>query len=471
MGGMADPAADDARAAPLLPDAARRDLLDAVGPNGLVTDADERASYEVDWTGRFQGRSPAVVRPSDPAEVAAVVEAARRHGLALVPQGGNTGLVGGGVPLGGELVVSLHRLDHVGEVDVLARQVTVGAGATLATVQHAAAAAGLRYAVDLAARDSATIGGNVATNAGGVNLIRFGGTRQQVVGIEAVLGTGATVSHLGGLLKDNTGYDLAGLLCGSEGTLGLVTAVRLKLVARPVHTVVALVAFSSIDAAVAAVSAWHLGLEDLESAELVLDPGLRLVCDTFDRPPPFTAHWPAYVLVEVAGSTDPTDRVAAAVDGTDGVQDVAVALDAAHQAALWRYREEHTLAINTLGPPHKLDVTLPSHALAGFCDDVGDVVAAAAPEASTWLFGHVGDGNIHVNVTGVAPDDERVDDAVLRFVAGLGGSISAEHGIGTAKRRWLPLVRTPAELAAMRSIKAALDPDDICNPHALLPPA
>ncbi|MFN8038659.1 MAG: FAD-binding oxidoreductase [Acidimicrobiales bacterium] len=454
-----------------LPDAARRDLLDAVGPRGLVIDADERASYEVDWTGRFHGQAPAVVRPADTAAAAAVVEVARRHGLALVPQGGNTGLVGGGVPLGGEVVVNLQRLDHVGEVDVLARQVTAGAGATLAAVRQAADAAGLRYAVDLAARDSATIGGNVATNAGGINLIRFGGTRQQVVGIEAVLGTGGVVSHLGGLLKDNTGYDLAGLLCGSEGTLGLVTAVRLKLVPKPVHTIVALVAFSSIDAAVAAVAAWHLDLDDLESAELVLDAGLHLVCDTFDRPPPFTTHWPAYVLVEVAGSTDPTDRLAAAVDGTDGVQDVAVAADAAHRTALWRYREEHTLAINTLGPPHKLDVTLPSHALAGFCDEVGDVVTAAAPEAQTWLFGHVGDGNIHVNVTGVAPDDERVDDAVLRYVADLGGSISAEHGIGTAKRGWLSLVRAPAELAAMRAIKAALDPDGICNPNALLPPA
>ncbi|MEZ5142459.1 MAG: FAD-binding oxidoreductase [Acidimicrobiales bacterium] len=451
--------------------AARRDLLDAVGPQGLISDADERSSYETDWTGRFRGRTPAVVRPADTDEVAAVTEVARRHSLALVPQGGNTGLVGGSVPLAGELVVSLRRLDRVDDVDTLARQVTAGAGATLGAVRRAAHAAGLRYAVDLAARDSATIGGTVATNAGGINLIRYGGTRQQVVGIEAVLGSGARIDHLGGLLKDNTGYDLAGLLCGSEGTLGLITRLRLRLVPQPEHTVVALVGFGSIDDAVAAVATWHGAVEDLESAELVLDGGLRLVMDTYDLPSPLPRSWPAYVLVEVAGPTDPTDSLAAAVDAATGVGDVAVATDEGRRAELWRYREDHTLAINALGPPHKLDVTLPAAALAGFCDGIGRQVAEVDPAARTWLFGHVGDGNIHVNITGVAPDDERVDEAVLRRVAELGGSISAEHGIGTAKRRFLPLVHTADEIAAMRAIKAALDPAGICNPNALLPPA
>jgi FAD/FMN-containing dehydrogenase len=176
------------------------------------------------------------------------------------------------------------------------------------------------------------------------------------------------------------------------------------------------------------------------------------------------------VLVEVAAVHDPTEDLAGAVGSVTSVGDVAVAADAARREALWRYREDHTLAINTLGPPHKLDVTVPLDVLAGFVVDVPKLVTAVAPDARTWLFGHVGDGNLHVNVTGVAPDDERVDDAVLTHVASLGGSISAEHGIGTAKRRWLRLNRTEPELASMRAIKRALDPDNVLNPNVLFPP-
>ena len=394
----------------------------------------------------------------------------RRHGVAVVAQGGNTGLVGGSVPLGGEVVVSLRRLDTVGPVDGVARQVTAGAGATVAAVQAAAADAGLRYAVDFAARDTATIGGTVATNAGGVNLLRYGGTREQVIGVEAVLGTGAHVRQLGGLVKDNTGYHLASLLCGSEGTLGIVTAARLRLVTRHDQRVVALVAFETVADAVGAVATWRSALDSLEAAELFLDDGLALVCETFALAPPFTRPWPVYVLVEVAAHADPTDELAAAVAAVDHVGDVAVAADTTGRRALWRYREDHSLAINTLGPPHKLDVTVPLGALADFVDDVAARVAAVAPEATTWLFGHLGDGNIHVNVTGPPPDDERVDEAVLAHVAELGGSISAEHGIGTAKARWIHLTRSADELAAMAAIKHALDPDGILNPNAVLPP-
>jgi FAD/FMN-containing dehydrogenase len=448
---------------------ALRDLVEIVGPRHVITQADERAAYEVDWTGRFRGEAPAVVRPADADEVAAVIDVCRHHGLALVPQGGNTGLVGGGVPLEGELVLSLRRLDLVGSVDTVARQVTAGAGASIAAVQHAAAAAGLRYAVDFGARESATVGGTVGTNAGGLNVIRYGGTREQVVGVAAVLGTGAGVEHMRGLVKDNTGYHLPSLLCGSEGTLGVVTAARLQLVTRHDERVVALIGFSDVADAVAAVATWRSALDSLESAELFLDSGLRLVCDAFALAPPFDRTWPAYVLVEVAAVHDPTEDLAAAVGSVTSIGDVAVAADAARRDALWRYREDHTLAINTLGPPHKLDVTVPLDLLAAFVVDVPKLVAAVAPTARTWLFGHVGDGNLHVNVTGVAPDDERVDDAVLTHVAGLGGSISAEHGIGTAKRRWLHLNRTDAELASMRAIKRALDPDDVLNPNVLFP--
>ena len=455
---------------PTLPNAVRRQLTEVVGGRHVLWGPDERAPYERDWTGRFVGSAPAVVRPGNVAEVTAVIAICRHHGLAIVAQGGNTGLVGGSVPLAGEVVVSLRRLDDVGPVDAVARQVTAGAGATVAAVQDAASAAGLRYAVDFAARDTATIGGTVATNAGGVNLLRYGGTREQVIGVEAVLGTGAHVRQLGGLIKDNTGYHLASLLCGSEGTLGIVTAARLRLVTRYEQRVVALVAFDTLADAVGAVASWRSSLDCLEAAELFLDEGLRLVCDTFGLPAPFTPRWPVYVLVEVAAHHDPTDELAAAVIASANVGDVAVAADTSGRRALWRYREDHTLAINTLGPPHKLDVTLPIGAVAEFVAEVPTRVAAVAPDAHTWLFGHLGDGNIHVNVTGPAPDDERVDEVVLAQVAELGGSISAEHGIGTAKTRWIHLTRSRDELAAMAAIKRALDPDGILNPNAVLPP-
>ena len=213
---------------------------EALGPAHVLVDPDVTAGYATDWTGRFRGAAPAVVRPGSTAEVAEVVALARRHRVALVPQGGNTGLVGGGVPLAGEVVVSLGRLDRL-EVDGTAAQATAGAGVPLAALRAAAAAAGLAFGVDLGARDSATVGGMVATNAGGIHVLRHGAMRAQVVGVEAVLGTGAVVSRLAGLVKDNTGYDLAQLLCGSEGTLGIVTAARLRLVAPPGQVVTALV--------------------------------------------------------------------------------------------------------------------------------------------------------------------------------------------------------------------------------------
>lgn len=446
-------------------------LAEVVGPSHVLTDPEVTAGYATDWTGRFRGSTAAVVRPGSTEEVAEVVRRCRRHGVALVPQGGNTGLVGGGVPLHGEVVLSLRRLDRLGEVDPVAGQVTAGAGAPVGEVRRAAAGAGWAYGVDFASRDSATVGGSVATNAGGLRVLRYGDTRAQVVGVEAVLGTGEVVSHLGGLVKDNTGYHLPSLLCGSEGTLGVVTAARLRLVPPAPRRVVALVAFDGVAAAVGAAGLLRREVAALSAAELMVADGLALVCRAAGLPPPFAGPHPAVLLVEAAGAADPLDELSAAVGSLGGVADVAVATDPPRVAALWRYREAHTEAVNALGAPHKLDVTLPAGALAAFVTRVPGVVAAVDPQARTWLWGHVGDGNVHVNVTGVAPDDDRVDDAVLRAVVASGGSISAEHGIGTAKRRWLPLVRSPAELGAFRAIKAALDPAGILNPHALLPPA
>jgi FAD/FMN-containing dehydrogenase len=444
-------------------------LAAIVGEAHVLTDADRRVPYERDWTGRFVGSTPAVVRPGSTAEVAEVVRLCAAEGVAVVPQGGNTGLVGGGVPLAGEVVLSTRRLDGLGPVDPVAAQITAGAGVTIGALQAAARDRGLRYGVDLAARDSATVGGTVATNAGGLRVMRHGATRAQVVGIEAVLGDGSVISHLGGLIKDNTGYDLAGLMCGSEGTLGVVTAARLRLLPRPTEVVVALVGFDDPTRAVETVAAWRAAVPDIEAAELILAPGLDLVCATYGLSPPFASRPAVYVLVEAAGRRDPTDELAAAI-AASGIDDaaVAVATDERRRAELWRYREEHTTAINSVGPPHKLDVTLPLGSLGAFIDDAPGIVAAVAPGARTWLFGHVADGNVHVNVTGVAPDDDRVDGAVLEAVAARGGSISAEHGIGTAKRAWLGLNRSPAERAAFAAVKHALDPAGILNPAVLL---
>lgn len=438
-----------------------------VGRRHVLVEPDDVAPYLTDWTGRFVGTGTTVVRPGSTAEVAAVLDVCRREGIAIVPQGGNTGMVGGGVPLHGEVVVSLRRLDRIGPVDLVGHQVSAGAGATVEAVQRAAAAAGFRYAVDFGARGTATVGGSIATNAGGLNLIRYGGTREQLVGIEAVLGTGDVVRQMSGLVKDNTGYHLPSLLCGSEGTLGIVTEARFRLVPATPHRVLAVVAFASVADAVAAVSTWRSSVPDLEAAELVLHDGVALVAETYGLPLPFAEAHPVLVLVEAAGTSDPTDALADAVGAVEGVLDAAVATDGARRTALWRLREDHTLAINHVGVPHKFDVTLPLAGLAEFVAIVPDVVAATAPGARTWLFGHVGDGNIHVNVTGAPADAPELDEAVLSLVVEQGGSISAEHGIGTAKARYLPMQRSAAELSAMRAVKAALDPDGVLNPHVL----
>jgi FAD/FMN-containing dehydrogenase len=435
-------------------------LRSVVGDAHVLVDADVRAGHEVDWTGRFAGSTPAVVRPGSTGEVAAVVAACAGAGVAVVPQGGNTGLVGGSVPLAGELVLSLRRLAALGEVDELSGQVTVGAGATLGAVQAHVAGSGWEVGVDLAARDTATVGGMVATNAGGLAFVRHGGMREQVVGVEAVLGDGSVVAHLGGLLKDNTGYDLPGLLCGSEGTLGVVTAVRLRLVPPAGARSTALVAVAGVASALNVVRDLRRAGVVLEAAELVLDDGMALVCEHLGVARPLAAA-PAYLVVEWAGPVD----VLAEADVVDAV----VAEDAGRRASLWRYREAHTEAVNALGVPHKLDVTLPLPELSSFVDDVRTAVAAVAPGARVVQFGHVADGNLHVNVVGPPPEDEAVDETVLRLVAARGGSISAEHGIGTAKKRWLHLARSEAELAAFRSIKRALDPAGILNPNVLLP--
>jgi FAD/FMN-containing dehydrogenase len=449
------------------------ELSRLVGDRHVLVDADLCAPYEVDWTRRYRGRARLVVRPASTGEVVDVVGACRRAGAAVVVQGGNTGLVGGGVPRGGEVVLSTTRLVDVGPVDDRAGQLTVGAGVTLARAQAAAGSAGWEVGVDLGARDSATVGGMVATNAGGVHVVAHGHMRARLAGIEAVLADGSVVSRLAGLAKDTAGYDLPGLLCGSEGTLGVVTQVVLRLVPRPSARVTAVLGTSGTAAALAVVTRLRRSLAGFEAAEVVYADGVRLVGRQLGVPSPLPGEPPCLLLVEAAafGAAGPRlmDDMAAAVAGCPEVLETAVATDEFTRAALWAVRERHTEMVSTLGIPHKLDVSVPVGCLADFEADVRTEVGRVAPGAILVLFGHAGDGNLHVNVVGPEPADDRVDGAVLGLVARYGGSVSAEHGIGVAKVRWLDLTRSAAEIAAMRSVKRALDPTGMLNPGVLLP--
>ena len=450
-------------------DALPATLRAIVGDRHCLTDAALRASYETDWTRRFHGEARAVVRPASTDEVARVLIACADAGVGVVPQGGNTGLVGGSVPRGGEVVLSLLRLNEIGQVDRDAGEMTVGAGARLAAVQDAARAAGWDVGVDLGARDSATIGGMLATNAGGVNVVRHGPMRSRLLGFEAVLADGTILRRLPGMPKDNTGYDLGGLLAGSEGTLAVITRVRLRLVQQLRHRAVCVIGFADAAAAVEAASELRRRLASVLALELFTDAGLELIMRHASVAAPFAVRMPVYLLVEVAADdADPSDGLFAAVETLCVDQaHVVVAADAAGRHRLWQLRERHTEAINAEGVPHKLDVSVPSDRYAELVERAPAVVRAADAGARTIVYGHVGDGNLHVNVLGPAPEDEATDAAVLKLVLELGGSVSAEHGIGVAKVAWLVRDRGEQTVAAMRAIKAAWDPAGILNPGVL----
>lgn len=445
------------------------ELRAVVGASHLLVDADLRAAYETDWTRRFTGAARCVVRPGSTAEVAAVVRACAAAGVPMVVQGGNTGLVGGGVPSGGEVLISLTRLADLEPIDPIEAQVTVGAGVTLEKLQGNARAVGLDVGVDLAARSSATIGGMVATNAGGIRVLRYGSMRDQLTGLEAVLPDGTVLTRLAGLAKDNTGYDLTQLLAGSEGTLAIITRVRLRLVPLLPARAVALVAVDGTDSALTLLAAARGRLASLCAAEICYSDGLDLVRSYGGLPAPFDTQHPAYVVLECAGHADPTDELLEMLSECPAVIDATVAADAAGRARLWAYRENHTEAINAAGVPTKLDVCVPLRELAGLVADLPKTVDAVAPGARTILFGHLGEANLHVNVLGAGEHAERVSDAVLRLVAARHGSISSEHGVGRAKARWLSLSRSPEEIATLRRIKSALDPAGVLNPGVLLP--
>jgi FAD/FMN-containing dehydrogenase len=436
-----------------------RDFTAVVGGAHVLT-GDAAAGYAIDWTGGFTGRTPAVLRPRDTGQVAALLALCADAGVAVVPQGGNTGLAGGGVPLHGEVVLSLARLDRLGPVDGEAGQVSAGAGVSL---QRAADAdPGLDLGVFIASRDSATVGGAVATNAGGLRVLRHGPMRAQLRGIEAVLSDGTVLSHMSGLVKDNTGYDYPSLLAGSEGTLAVITAARLQLVPRLAGPVTVIVGADGPGEVHALARRAVREVGGLVSAEFFTQPGLDLLATHAGLVPPLRPANPAYLLLEAAGpgAAEELARLA-------GDRPAAVGTGPAERARLWACRERHPEAAGFVGVPLKLDVSAPAAQWVRLASEVAGVVGAADPGALVVTYGHVADGNLHVNVVPGAEADGRHEDAVFSFVASLGGSISAEHGIGALKARWLPLVRSRAEQALFARIRAAFDPAGILNPHVL----
>lgn len=456
------------------PDAVLDHLSSVVGSEHVLTDPSLTRSFTTDWGGRWGGPALAVVRPGSTAEVAAVVAACAEAGIPVIPQGGNTGLVAGGVPDPdadpAPVIVSTRRLTRLDPVDDVSGQVTVGAGVTLGDLHRYVAAAGWEYGVDLAARDSATIGGTVATNAGGIRVIAHGMTRAQVVGIEAVLPDGSVVEHLAGLPKDNTGYDLASLLTGSEGTLAVITAVRLRLHRPHPMSSVALLGVQTYDDALALMHAAVRPGVTLLAAEVTDRTGVELAMRMSGLPWPLEQRHPLTLLLEIAdgGEGEGFDP------GVLGDLDVAIGLDATDIERLWTYRELQGQVFTAYAaehgapPAHKLDISIPLRDLAACAELLRQRVEAYPGVIAFGVFGHLGDGNIHVEIAGPGVDDEAVDMIVLGAVRDFGGSVSAEHGIGRAKAPFLEFSRSPAEIAAMRAIKAALDPRGIMNPGVLL---
>jgi FAD/FMN-containing dehydrogenase len=451
-----------------------RDLASEVGDDHVLAEPDLLAGYTTDWTRRYAGHALCAVRPGSAAEVAAVLQACAKHGVTVVPQGGNTGLVGGSVPAAdgrGAVVLSTRRLRELGPVDTLAAQVTAGAGVTIAELRAHAAAAGLAYGVNLAARESATVGGTIATNAGGINTIRYGATRAQLLGLEAVLADGSIISRLSGLPADNAGYDLTQLLAGSEGTLAVITAARLRLWPAEPPAITLLAGVDGIAAAAALYAEIRSLVPGLLAAEYLESAGVELVREVTGLPAPLSRLAPAYLLAEISGKPEEAERLAV----IPALEQAAVATDPPGRTALWAYRERHTEAISAAGIPHKMDVAVPLARIAAFRAELDEAVRAAAngsagtgPAARVYVFGHIGAGNLHVNVLGPDPADGTVDETVMRLAAAHGGTISAEHGIGRAKASLLHLSRSQPEIAAMRAIKAALDADGLLNPGVLL---
>jgi len=448
--------------------------------NVLTSDADV-APYVTDWRGRYRGSARAVVRPSTTADVAAVVRCCAEHGAPVVPQGGNTGLCGGATPRedSGEVVVSLSRLTRVRALDAGNATLTVEAGMPLARVQQAADDAGLLFPLSLAAEGSCTIGGNLATNAGGTAVLRYGNARELVLGLEVVLADGRIWDGLKGLRKDNTGYDIKQLFLGSEGTLGIITAAVLKLFPKPRTSATALAALADVDAAIALLGLLRQAIGDrLTGFELISGECIALIRKQFPALPDPLPGYPWYALAQ---ADDPAAdsplavqmeaALAAAVE-QHVAGDAAIAQSAAQAAELWALREHIPEAQRLEGANIKHDISLPVSRIPAFLADAQVALGSALRGVRYVVFGHLGDGNLHYNLSAPAGtpaaaflgEAARANRIVYDLVARLGGSFSAEHGIGQMKRGELLRYKSAVEIELMQRIKRALDPDALLNP-------
>ncbi len=456
-------------------------LKSALGEGGWSDDPERLAPKLVEWRDRWHGATPLLALPRTTAEVAAVVRICAEAGVAITPQGGNTGLVGGQIPQG-EILLSLERLRTVRDLDLFDDVIEVEAGATLASVQDAALAAGRFFPLSLASEGSASIGGLISTNAGGTAVLRYGTMRAQVLGLEAVLPNGEIWNGLKRLRKDNTGYDLKQLLIGAEGTLGVITAASLKLYPILLSRAVAFVGLRTPHQALALLARAKAETGGaLEAFELIARSGLDLVLKNIgdQRDPLADAHaW--YVLIETAsgepGAAEAAiERLLAQALEDDLIQDAAIAQTEGQAKVLWALREHQSAAQKPEGPSWKHDVSVPVSRVADFIDQASAAMERLEPGCRVVAFGHVGDGNVHydilapVGVSGAAHAALREAAAgrVYDIIADMGGSISAEHGLGSMKTETALRYKAPAEVAALRAIRAALDPRRIMNPRVL----
>jgi FAD/FMN-containing dehydrogenase len=464
-------------------------LRAAVGPAHVLTPADgaDLTAWEQDWRRRWRGRAAAVVRPGSTAEVAAVVRACAAHGTAIVPQGGNTGLVGGGVPdaSGTQVLLSLQRCNRIRAIDEANLTLTAEAGCVLQTLQQAAAARGLLLPLSLAAEGSCTLGGNLATNAGGTQVLRWGNARDLCLGLEVVTATGEVWHGLTGLRKDNTGYDLRDLFVGSEGTLGIITAATMKLYPQPAAQLTAWAAVPSMEAAVQLLGLAHQRLgPGLTGFEVMGQFALSLVDKHYPQlRVPLWQDTPWCVLLENSDSENEAharsqfEALLEAALEAGCVSDAVVAESLTQAKGLWHIRESITLAQATEGLNIKHDISIPVSRIPAFVAETDALLAREVPGVRMVDFGHLGDGNLHYNVQ--APEgadgpaflrdfEDKVNTLVFDQVKRFGGSISAEHGVGEQKVNKLPLYKDPTALAMMRAVKQALDPQNILNPGRVL---
>lgn len=459
-----------------------RGALAQLLPEDAVSyDVQDLAEYGRDWTRVFAPAPSVLTRPGSTQEVASVVSLCAQHGVAVVPSGGRTGLAGGAVAAHGELVLSLERMRALEPVDPVARTLRVGAGVVTASVHEHCTPYGLTWPVDFASSGSSQIGGNIATNAGGIRVVRYGLTRQWVLGLEVVLANGDVLELNGALEKNNTGVDLRQLFIGSEGTLGVITHATLKLTQVASETQVAILGVRGLPEALAVFGrARGQPKLQLQAFEFFTDRCLDAVLDESGGVPPLASRPVAYVLVEVepgpgANLAEASEEWFGALFEEGLVEDGVLSTSSSEASQLWSYRERISESLSKKGFVHKNDVSLPVSGLPHFVGELERTLSERYPDFPVYLFGHVGDGNLHVNI--MKPEDldkavfmDRVhetDVVLFELLRGHAGSVSAEHGIGLLKKAALPYTRGPGQMALLRSIKNALDPDNILNPGKL----